>query len=182
MFEVDIRKLVPKFILGDANGYAIAKAMEAGLNYMNEVIENSVSMAYDFDNVPEWRLDEIAREYDCPYIFSADIAKKRYWIKNALITSRRLGTPSAIKTSLAPYLGEVVVNELPNHHFEVYGRDYNSANESEIMELIGMTQNVRSTLDGMSNLYSTGNIILNAESTVSRSVLDAFILDVSTLT
>lgn len=181
MFEVDIRKLVPKFILGDANGYAIAKALEAGLNYMNEVIENSVSMAYDFDNVPEWRLDEIAREYDCPYIFSADIDKKRYWIKNALPTSRRLGTPSAIKTSLVPYIGEVILNELPDHHFEVYGRDYNSSDTSEIMELIGMVKNVRSVLDGM-NAYSSGNIIVNAESTVTRSVLDAFILDVSTLT
>ena len=35
MFQVDITKWVPKFLLADKNGYAIAKAMEAGLQYMN---------------------------------------------------------------------------------------------------------------------------------------------------
>ena len=36
MFTFDITKWVPRFLLNDKNGYALAKAIEAALQMMND--------------------------------------------------------------------------------------------------------------------------------------------------
>ena len=38
MMQIDIARLVPRFLLEDANGYALSKAIEAGLKAAAEVV------------------------------------------------------------------------------------------------------------------------------------------------
>ena len=59
MIKFDVTKNVPKFILRDKNGYAIAKAIEAGIQKMNDIVEEGVSYIEDTEAMPEWRLDEL---------------------------------------------------------------------------------------------------------------------------
>ena len=42
MFKFYVSRFVPKFILADKNGYAIAKAIEAAMQYMNKAIDTGV--------------------------------------------------------------------------------------------------------------------------------------------
>ena len=83
MFKINIEQWVPKFILDDKNGYALAKAIEAALQYMNDKVEEGFNCLTNTDEMPEWRLDELAWEYCCPYDYSADITAKRRWIHDA---------------------------------------------------------------------------------------------------
>ena len=79
MFVFDVTKYVPQFLLNDKNGYAMAKAIEAGINYMNTACLNGTKLIYDVDTMPEWRLDELAWEYNLVYDYTADIDVKRDW-------------------------------------------------------------------------------------------------------
>ena len=93
MFELDITKWVPKFILADKNGYALAKAIEAGLQSANDIVSQGVDCITDVDAMPEWRLDEVAWEYNILYDYDADIATKRKWVSDAVQTYAIYGTP-----------------------------------------------------------------------------------------
>ena len=62
----DINRIFPRFILQDKNGYAIAKALQAGLDYFLARSKVALDTILDVDEMPEWRLDEIAWEYNIP--------------------------------------------------------------------------------------------------------------------
>ena len=100
MFIFDISKWVPKFILWDKNGYALAKAIEAGLQKMNDIIRQGVDCITDYDTMPEWRLDELAWETNFLYDYSADVEIKRRLLKNVFYIYRRLGTKAAVENAL----------------------------------------------------------------------------------
>ncbi len=59
----DIGRLVPRFLYTDKNGYAAAKAIEAAFQYVKDAVEEAISIVKDVDAMPEWRLDELDREY-----------------------------------------------------------------------------------------------------------------------
>ncbi|MDO4647640.1 MAG: phage tail protein I [Eubacteriales bacterium] len=111
MIEVDMTKMVPKFILNDINGYAMTKAIESGMQSMNDIIDRGVKCITDPETMPEWRLDEIAWETNCLYDYAADIEVKRAWIKNALPLYRIYGTPGAIEEVIKAMLGSGKVVE-----------------------------------------------------------------------
>ena len=83
MIEFDISSLIPKFIMQDKNGFALAKAIERGVQMFNEIIQDSIDCILDVDKMPEWRLDELAQEYNILYDYTADVETKRKWIAKA---------------------------------------------------------------------------------------------------
>lgn len=98
---MDITPFVPRFILNDRIGYAMAKALEAGINYMLDVAALGRNTLYNVDEMPEWRLDELASEYNVPYDFSASVDVKRSVIRNVGYLSRMIGTASGLETYLS---------------------------------------------------------------------------------
>lgn len=155
MIKFDISKNVPKFIMNDKNGYALAMAIEAGLNKMNSIIKRSMDMMENIDSMPEWFLDELAWEMNCLYDYAADVEIKRNFIRNATSNYKILGTPEAVNKSIKAAFndGEVV------EWFEYDGNPYryrikttHSINKEKIDYLVNLLKpvvNVRSEYDGL---------------------------------
>jgi P2-related tail formation protein len=153
MFEFDVTKWVPKFILRDKNGYALAKAIEAGMQMMNNIIEEGVNCIADYDTMPEWRLDELAWETNCLYDYNADISVKREWIRNAIPLYRLYGTPEAIYQYIGNYFDDIDLEEKwiydgePYHFRLTVEGDWTPEKEAWAKKAIGTAKNVRSVLD-----------------------------------
>ena len=111
MITFDIRKLFPRFILEDRNGYAMAKAIEAGLNAFLGVCQTGINCLQNVDEMPEWRLDEMAWEYNIPYDNAAGIDTKREWIRNAHTLNGMLGSKTGVENYLSSYLGPTTMEE-----------------------------------------------------------------------
>ena len=158
MFKIDISKWVPKFILWDKNGYALAKAIEAGLQMMNDAVKKGVDCIVDYDTMPEWRLDELAWETNFLYDYSADVEIKRRLLKNVFDIYRRLGTAAAVENALRAIFPGSDLQEW----FEYGGEPYYFRLEIELpdsgitaeqqeraLRSILFYKNVRSVLEGM---------------------------------
>lgn len=168
MFELDITKWVPKFILADKNGYALAKAIEAGLQAANDIVSQGVDCITDVDAMPEWRLDEVAWEYNILYDYDADIATKRKWVSDAVQTYAIYGTPEIIIKYLSAAFDTAYLEEWwqyggdPFHFRVTVAGEWTDENDAWAQKSIAKTKNVRSILD---------NIIFNAgESTAEMSI------------
>lgn len=155
MFEFDITKWVPKFILNDKNGYAVAKAIEAGIQIMNDTVAKGLECLMDYDKMPEWRLDELAWEMNCLYDFYASIEEKRRWIKNATPWYLEYGTRAAVEKTANAVFSDSFVEEW----FEYGGKPYyfrvsakGKPDESDIRrfrEMLEKAKNVRSILESI---------------------------------
>lgn len=111
MMNVAIERLVPRFIMRDKNGYAMAKAIEKCVQIVTEAAENAMATFGDVDRMPSWRLDELAREWNLIYDFNAYITDKRRWVKNAWSSARYLGTPEAVAQHVGQMYMHVEVQE-----------------------------------------------------------------------
>ena len=155
MFRVDIEKLVPKFLLADKNGYALAKAIETGLQKMNDVIAQGVDCINNYDTMPEWRLDELAWETNCLYDYNAGIETKRKWISEAEPLYRIYGTPEAILQYIGSYFDSIdleenwIYNGKPYHFRVTVEGDWTPANESWTNKAVKTAKNTRSVLDAI---------------------------------
>jgi len=155
MFTFDVTRNVPRFLLQDKNGYAVAKAIEAGIQTMNDTVNQGVHCIYDYDTMPEWRLDELAWETNCLYDYNADIATKRQWIKNAIPLYRLFGTPQAVYQYIASYFGGMDLEENwqyngSAYHFRVTVEgEWTPENEAWARKAIAAAKNVRSVLDSL---------------------------------
>lgn len=109
--DFSIGQFLPRFIMNDANGYAVAMALQAAVSALNEAVANGVAVLTDPAEMPEWRLDELAWEYDIPYDYTQDVETKRLWIQSAWDMSRIWGTPAGIEQYLAPAFGGAEVIE-----------------------------------------------------------------------
>ena len=153
MFKFDIKEWIPQFIYNDRNGYALAKAIETGMQVMNNAISDGIKCMSDYDSMPEWRLDEMAWETNCLYDYDANIEIKRLWIKKALPLYRLYGTPSAIEQYVGSYFDAVELQEF----WEYYGEPYHfrvtvegswtPERETWLKKAISYAKNVRSVLD-----------------------------------
>ena len=161
---ISIYEVFPKFILGDKNGMAIAKAIGAGMNYFLEKCNDGLNCFQDVDEMPEWRLDELAWEYNCLYDYNADIDAKRGWIKNAYNYYRVHGTPLGIKQYLGAYFGEAEIIEwfegsLDEDKFDVaVTGSRTDENEAWIYAAVKKAKNVRSVLNNIT--FNGGNVDL----------------------
>lgn len=153
MFTFKIEQFVPRFILNDRNGYAIAKAIEAGLRDMNAVALEGFQCVSDYDTMPEWRLDELAWEYNCLYDYGVDIEQKRAWIRDARPLYRLFGTPQAVYKYLSGYFDGIEVEEnwqydgAPYHFRVTCDGEWTPENEAWARKAIAAAKNVRSVLD-----------------------------------
>lgn len=155
MFTFDVTKWVPRFLLNDKNGYALAKAIEAGIQAMNNTIQQGVDCIANYDTMPEWRLDELAWETNCLYDYSADVETKRQWIKSAIPLYRLFGTPQAVYRYIGSYFDDIYLEEdwIYNgqpYHFRVtaFG-EWTPKNEAWARKAIATAKNVRSVLDSI---------------------------------
>ena len=155
MFKFNIKDWIPNFIWCDKNGHALAKAIEIGLQIMNDAIEDGVKCISDYDSMPEWRLDELAWETNCLYDYNADVEVKRRWIKNAIPLYRLYGTPEAIYQYVGGYFSDIDVEE----NWQYYGEPYHfrvtvegkwtPENEAWARKAINTAKNTRSVLDSL---------------------------------
>lgn len=155
MFTFDVTRHVPRFILQDKNGYAVAKAIEAALQIMNDTIQRGVHCTLNYDTMPEWRLDEMAWETNCLYDYNADIATKREWIKNAIPLYRLFGTPQAVYQYIGSYFDDVDLEENwqydgdPYHFRVTVEGEWTAEKEVWARRAINTAKNVRSVLDSL---------------------------------
>ena len=158
--EFDIRNIFPKFILRDKNGYAIARAITAALVYFLERSQDGLDTLQNVDKMPEWRLDELAWEYNCLYDYKAAVSIKREWIRDAFKNYRIHGTAEGVRQYLRVYFGESSVDE-----FWVFGGEPGEFNvsvtgertdeaEEWIRKAVAKAKNVRSSLNNI--IYNGG--------------------------
>ena len=169
MIQFDITRLVPKFLLRDKNGAALAAAIEAALNALDDVASVGLACLSDVESMPEWRLDELAWEYNCLYDYEAGITEKRAWIREAFPMYRYYGTPEAIYQYLRGAFNEVEVEEWwqygadPFHFRVIVGGEWTDAKEAWARYAVRVASNIRSILDGIS-AGSSGAITMSAVS------------------
>ena len=149
----NIERLVPRFLLADKNGYALAKAIERAFQIVAEKAQNGLNIILDVDKMPEWRLDELAKDYNCLYDFSADVESKRTWIKNARYMVEIVGTPEGVMQYLRGYFDDVSIEEAwdyegdPFHFRVIIGGNWNESLEDWALRAIEHAKNARSVLD-----------------------------------
>ena len=159
MFAFDVTKWVPKFILRDKNGYALAKAIEAGVNMMNEAIRRGVACISDYDTMPEWRLDELAWEFRIDW-WDPDytLEQKRRTVKDSWYVYRYLGTKASVERAISAIYPDTAVQEW----FEYGGKPFyfkllidvsfesvTPEKHARVMERVGFYKNLRSVLEGV---------------------------------
>ena len=157
MITFSIKQLFPAFILADPNGYALARAIEAGMNYFLARIREGLEILTDADKMPEWRLDELAWEYNVTwYDSTATLEEKRQTIKDARDIYARLGTPDAVVKAVNGVFGYGRIEEWWEYdgdpfHFRVYSNDASAMAENyrRFTAIINVVKNVRSYLDGV---------------------------------
>lgn len=158
--NVNIFQIFPRFILEDTDGFAMCQALAAGLNYFLEKAQEGLDIALNVDEMPEWRLDEMAWELDCLYDYEADIEIKRGWIRDAYKNYRVHGTAEGVRQYLKTYFGESSVSEF--WEFSGQPGQFNvnvtgmrtDANEAWIRKACAKAKNVRSELNNI--IYNGG--------------------------
>lgn len=153
MMDFDIKGLVPRFLWNDRNGHALAKALEAGLNDFLAVCKIGLHTWGNVDDMPEWRLDELAWEYSIPYDYTADVKIKRLWVADALSLSRLYGTPEGIIQYMGAYFEGAVLEENweyggePYHFRALFPGSWTPEKVAWATTAIETVKNVRSVLD-----------------------------------
>lgn len=100
----EIEKRLPLFLRNDKNGYALAKALEAGMAIFTETLRSGLDIAQNPDEMPEWRLDMLAWELNCYYDYGAPVERKREWIREAESLFAAYGTRAGVIRALLPFL------------------------------------------------------------------------------
>ena len=150
-----IASLVPKFILGDRTGYALAKAIEKALTIMSDTVQQGIDLVMNVDTMPEWRLDEMAWELGCLYDYTASIEEKRRWVRDSMPLFAAYGTPQAIYNYLQGVFDDISVEEAwqyggaPYHFRVTVSGEWNARKRAWMQTAIASTKNVRSMLDSM---------------------------------
>lgn len=156
MMELDICQLVPDFLLSDKNGFALAKALEKGMEMLCQVIQAGLDTALDVEKMPPWRLDEMAWELGCLFDYNASTENKRAWIRDAVPLYASYGTVEAIYKYLGGYFDSLEVEEnwqygAEAYHFRVtVTGEWTDEKERWAKRAIEETKNVRSVLDDLS--------------------------------
>lgn len=168
MREIDysVERLVPNFILHDKNGYALAKAIETCMRIVAEAAEKALAIISDPEQMPEWRLDEVAEDLGILYDFNASLESKRYWVSNATALYSVYGTPQAIYNFLEGTFTNVDVEEAWQYdgdplHFQVdvSGQSYDSARIAWAQKAIAEVKRAACVLDSVTIDTSTEIVV-----------------------
>jgi len=156
MDKFDVIHLVPNFLLNDQNGWAIAKAIEAAMHFFLEKVEEGIDIALNPDKMPEWRLDELAKDENIFwYDFDATLEAKRETIKTARDIYATLGTKAGVERAARNYANDTRVEEWFEYggspaHFRLYTRSSDAG--ENVPAMIGSVNNVKrlsSVLEGI---------------------------------
>ena len=166
--DFDIGALVPRFIMQDRNGHALAKAIEAALKYFLAAVGQGIACVQDVDTMPEWRLDEMAWELNVQwYDNQASASEKRQTIRDAREIYARLGTHDAVVRAVNGVFGQGRLEEWwqyggSPYHFRVYTPDYDALEERYALftRMVAVAANVRSVLDGVYYVGADGTATL----------------------
>ena len=164
--NAQVLPLLPQFILHDAEGYAVAKAIQAAMGYFCDTLQAGLDTLYDPDKMPEWRLDELAWETGCMYDYNAGIESKRDWIRNATGYARLLGTPEGLLQYIRGHFPSTEVEEWFDYEGEPYHFRLNIPEKltlkrfEDVLAAVEYAKNVRSVLD------TTGLHLLDEVATV----------------
>lgn len=156
MNTFDITPLVPNFLLGDKNGWALAKAVEAGIQILLDAVESGVGTALDPDKMPEWRLDELARDESLFwYDYDASLNAKREMIKSARQVYAMLGTRAGTQRAAQDYASDAKVQEWYEYggepaHFRIYSRMGEAAENAQAMaHSVNSVKRLSAVLEGI---------------------------------
>ncbi len=165
MFKFNVERYIPKFLLDDKNGFALAKAIEVAMQRMNDTIKQGIDCLHDYDTMPEWRLDELAWETNCLYDYNASIETKREWIKNAAEYYAKYGTVAATIKYLEGVFDSVTVEEWweyggdPCHFRVIVTGEWSDVADEWAKKAIAEVQNVRSVLDNI--IFNAGSVVID---------------------
>ena len=157
----------PAFRRRDRNTRALAKAIEAGMRALNAIAQQGFDCIAKVETMPEWRLDELAWEYNLLYDETADIETKRGWIADALSLYTLSGTAAGIEKYLRAAFDTAQVEEWFDYegepfHFRVnLSGKWSEETNAWAYKTIERIKNVRSVLD---------SIVFDSET--SRAALD----------
>lgn len=181
MIGFTAESLLPDFLLGDKNGYALGKAMEKGMEIFLRTLQGGLDTVLDSAQCPEWRLDELAREMNVTwYDYSANREIKRDIIKNCEQVYMRLGTKWAVENVIKSYFGNGYVEEWfeyggePNF-FRVHSTNPSLREEKfyEFLSILEKVKRLTSRLDGVF-IEMGGDFIGSAGFALHESVVDRF--------
>ncbi len=165
--QMSIDRLLPRFILADRNGNALARGIEQAFRAIIEGAAEGWEVLTDVDSMPEWRLDEMAWELNCLYDYNADVESKRVWIKSAVKSSRILGTKAGVIQYLQGYFDRVELKEnweyggQPYHYrLDAWG-PWTQAKESWLLKAVKTAANARSVPDALTIHEPTLEAALN---------------------
>ena len=153
---IDITQLVPNFLLGDKNGFALAKAIETAMSFFCEKTQEAIDMALNPEKMPEWRLDEVAREMNITwYDFNAEIKAKREIIKTARKTYSTLGTKDGTQSAARGYSDDANIEEWFDYggsvgHFRITSHKEDAAfNAVAMAKGVNNVKRLGAVLDGI---------------------------------
>ena len=156
MNKLDITHLVPNFLLGDKNGWALAKAIETAMQIHDEKIQEAVDTALNPDKMPEWRLDELARDESIFwYDFTAALSVKREMIKNTRQVYALLGTVAGSQRAARDCASDSIIQEWWEYdgdpaHFRIFSRLGEAAeNAYAMVQSVTSVKRLSAVLDGI---------------------------------
>lgn len=152
--EGSIAELVPRFLLADRNGYAMAYAIDAAIQPFLTTLNGMETLLSNAAEMPEWALDEQAWETATPwYDYGAGITMKRAWIGEAEKISGMIGTRGALKRLLQGIWQRTEIEEYWEYgaspfrfRVTVYG-DYDAGNAEWTRNVIQRVCPLRCALD-----------------------------------
>lgn len=164
MIDFRIEEMVPGFLLADKNGYAMAKALEALMRAVDAAVGAGIEIIGNTENMPEWRLDELAWEYDMGwYDYRADVASKREQISGLMDYYNRMGTPDAVKKAIEDCFGAGTLEEwfeysgTPGHfRATTTGEAVGIDNLKKFLAILGAVKPLHTALDTVSYNGATG--------------------------
>lgn len=157
MSELSIKRLVPAYIYADKNGYALARAIETAMRYVQDRCQEGLAILNDYDAMPEWRCDELAWDNNVTwYDSAATLEEKRQTLKDARAISASLGTPDAVLLGFYGVYGAGQVQEWWDYggdpgHFKIFtvSETTMTTDFERFMRIVNAVKNVRSVLDGV---------------------------------
>jgi P2-related tail formation protein len=156
---IDMRRLVPAFILADRNGAALAKAIEACMVTTEYIARRGVSYVLDVSQMPEWRLDEMAWEYDVKwYDYNADAETKRRIILGMEDVFRRAGTRYAITQMIGRYFGDGECEEWFDYGAEPFHFRVVTVNDAASGEKRAQMENMAEVLKSLRSVFDGAQI------------------------
>ena len=154
--DVDLLRLLPKFMRDDKNAKAFAYAVQSQIIAVSLAIEHAKFYSR-IDKLSDEILDELAWQFNIvEYRSDYDISIKRELVKGCMELHYKRGTVEAVEDVVRKIYGEAIVEDWFDYggepyHFRVLTSNTSATDEmiSELTQLVKETQSVRSYLESV---------------------------------